>query len=715
MPSVIAGYDYDIFISYRQKDNKYDGWVTQFVNNLRKELEATFKDEISIYIDENPSDGILETYDVDKSLEGKLRSLIFIPIISQTYCDPRSFAWKHEFCAFNKMSKEDRFGLDIKLSNGNVASRILPIKIHELDAQDKAFLENELGGALRSVEFIYKEPGVNRSLKVEDKEEKNLWGTNYRNQVNKVANVIKEIITALKNPVTQNARNANNDQLTTEPKRNTRRSLVLLSFLLVLGIAACFLYPILLFPEKTEVALDKSIAVLPFVNLSNDPEQDYFSNGIMEEILTHLFKIGDLRVTSRTSVMGYKGTTKKVAEIAKELNVAHILEGSVQKYGENVRITVQLIDAVNDRHIWAEHYDKELTDVFTIQSEVAIQIANSLKTSLSPDLKERIESSPTKSQEANDLFWKGREQIDQYYSKFEFSYIYKGIDYFDRAIALDSNYSNAYTGLAHAHWVLGQFLPDYGPRQWEVSKKYSMKAIELDPSNGLAYAELFQVQYKWECDIMAARKSLQKALQFGPGDEIVHSYAYFFYHRIGDCENLEKESKILMTMGVSDRDYLLALCRNNLDQILALPAEKYDNYRATILLFQKKYQECIKYLTEELKNFPYNPVYRAELGEAYALSGDLIMAKQTIKELTGLSEKRFVSKTQIATVYLALGDKEMTFKLLEQALKENDVYLHVLKEFSVSIYSIKDDPRFVSIMERSWIPRKLNVQVKVNN
>src|SRR5436190_5040069 len=146
MPSLLPDFDYDIFISYRQKDNKGDRWVSEFVKALRSELDATFKEEISIYFDENPHDGLLETHDVDKTLERKLKCLVFIPILSQTYCDPKSFAWQHEFCAFNKLAKEDAIGRDIKLTNGNVASRILPIKIHDLDSADTTVLEKEIAG-----------------------------------------------------------------------------------------------------------------------------------------------------------------------------------------------------------------------------------------------------------------------------------------------------------------------------------------------------------------------------------------------------------------------------------------------------------------------------------------------------------------------------------------------------------------------------------------
>src|SRR5664279_6559369 len=198
MASIVPGYEYDIFISYRQKDNKYDGWVTEFVDNLKRELEATFKEEISVYFDINLHDGLLETHDVDASLKEKLKCLIFIPIISRTYCDPKSFAWEHEFKAFIEQAIGDQFGMQVKLPNGNVANRVLPIQLYDLNAEDKALFEKELGGVLRAIYFIYKEPGVNRPLTPEDEEKKNLNNTRYRNQINKTANAIREIIAGLK-------------------------------------------------------------------------------------------------------------------------------------------------------------------------------------------------------------------------------------------------------------------------------------------------------------------------------------------------------------------------------------------------------------------------------------------------------------------------------------------------------------------------------------
>lgn len=165
MASLIPGYEYDIFISYRQKDNKHDGWVTEFVNNLKGELESTFKEEINVYFDINQHDGLLDTHDVDASLKEKLKCLIFIPVISRIYCDPKSFAWEHEFKAFVDLASHDQFGLKVKLPNGNVTARVLPVQIHDLNTEDKVLVEQTLGGYLRPVEFIYKEPGVNIKIK----------------------------------------------------------------------------------------------------------------------------------------------------------------------------------------------------------------------------------------------------------------------------------------------------------------------------------------------------------------------------------------------------------------------------------------------------------------------------------------------------------------------------------------------------------------------
>jgi hypothetical protein len=197
--SILPSYEYDIFVSYRHNDNKYDGWVTEFVEKLNQELDATLKDKVSIYFDKNPLEGLQDTHHVDQSINTKIKSLILIPIISQTYCDTSSFAWKQEFLVFKNESERDSLGRMIKLPNGNVASRILPVRIHDIEVEDVKLLETELSGALRSIDFIYRDAGVNRPLRPVDDELSNTAGkTLYRNQINKLANAIKEIIQGIK-------------------------------------------------------------------------------------------------------------------------------------------------------------------------------------------------------------------------------------------------------------------------------------------------------------------------------------------------------------------------------------------------------------------------------------------------------------------------------------------------------------------------------------
>lgn len=214
MPSIILNFECDIFISYRHNDNlpsqgsgrqAESGWVTEFVESLKRELAATIKDPVSVYFparpaggDSNPHDGLLETHDVHDSLKDKLKCLIFIPIISRTYCDAKSFAWSNEFLPFLKTAATDSYGLKIRLPNGNMASRVLPIRIHELDAHDKQMIEAELLGPLRAIDFTFQTAGVNRPLRPNDDESgKTSALISYRDQINKTANAISDIMAGM--------------------------------------------------------------------------------------------------------------------------------------------------------------------------------------------------------------------------------------------------------------------------------------------------------------------------------------------------------------------------------------------------------------------------------------------------------------------------------------------------------------------------------------
>ena len=197
--SILPDYDYDIHISYRYNDNKYGGWVSEFVDKLNQELSATLKDRLSVFFDKNPEDRRQGFQREDGTVTQKIKSLIFIPVISQTYCDINSPVWKNEFGIFQQEIKNDSIGSNLKLPNGNTVSRVIPIRIHDIDNEDVKLLETELSGSMRSIDFIYREEGVNRPLRpADDEKQTNLLRPMYRNQINKLANAIKEIITGIK-------------------------------------------------------------------------------------------------------------------------------------------------------------------------------------------------------------------------------------------------------------------------------------------------------------------------------------------------------------------------------------------------------------------------------------------------------------------------------------------------------------------------------------
>ena len=474
MASLVEGYEYDIFISYRQNDNKYDSWVTEFVANLKKELEAAIKEKINIYIDENPCDGLLETNIVEKSLSNKLKSLIFIPVLSQTYCDPNSYAWQHEFKAFNETAKDDQYSREVKLRNGNVAGRILPIRIHDLDPEDLKLLHYELGSQLRAIEFVYKEHGVNRPLRPDDSEERNLNKTRYRNQVNKVANTIKEILFSIQNQGKQ-----------------------------TIPAIDYFTGRVSQFP--------KSIAVLPFVNMSNDPEQEYFSDGISEEIINTLVQIPTLKVAGRTSAFSFKNKNEDLRSIGEKLGVNTILEGSVRKSGNRIRITAQLVEASTGFHLWSQKFDRELNDVFIIQDEIAKTIVEKLQLTLegkSAEPKERIH---TQNVEAYQLYLKG---MSLFYKRG--LHMFQGLQCFKDALEIDPDYALALAGLADSYSML--CLHSYlSPEEaWPKAESAAGRALQLEKEVAEVHSAIATIALLFERNWPKAEKEYLIALELNP-------------------------------------------------------------------------------------------------------------------------------------------------------------------------------------------------------
>ena len=449
MPSLISGYQYDIFISYRQKDNKGDRWVTHFVDALKIELEATFKDDVSIYFDENPHDGLLETYDVGESLKEKLRCLIFIPIISQTYCDPKSFAWQHEFIAFREMATAQTFGLKVKLANGNITSRILPVRIHELDAEDILLLEREVG-FLRSIDFIYKSAGVNRALKShEDNPQDNLNKTYYRDQINKVANAIKEIIIGVRASTAGTTPISPKEKPFVFPGRSIfaksirtrkmwRLMSVLLSIIVALSAAYYFARPYLVKTKKV------GIAILPFRDISSDKDHDVYGAGMASEIRTTLSesKYFDF-ISSMQATMPFVNTNLSPKQIGKELRVDYLLSGFYQVSGNTIKVDVELVDKLGNA-IWDLSIQNELTDIFKTQENISSQVLGKFSSI-------QIENSHAKSEGNLDAYvhcQKGN-SILLSISAYDSASLTPAIEQYQRALAIDSLYEDAWLGLVN--------------------------------------------------------------------------------------------------------------------------------------------------------------------------------------------------------------------------------------------------------------------------
>lgn len=376
MPSIVPGYEYDIFISYRQKDNKVDGWVTSFVAALKAELDATLKNPVSIYFDENPHDGLLETHQVNASLDAKLRCVVFMPIVSQTYCDPGSYAWQQEFLRFLEMAKNDRLGPQVILANGNVVSRVLPIQIHELDAEDRNTIEAALGGPMRAIPFIYSAPGVNRPLRPhEDHPENNKNRTVYRDQINKVANALKDIGSAV---VRERNGLAGSSDSSSKEESETKKSAspwlkvnLVVAAVLILTIAAYYIFNL---NSPVLDASKASIAVIPFRNNTGDPGMSHYGVGIASEVSTQLGLTRQFDfISSLQATIQYQQSEKSPAEIGKELGVTHILTGIYQTAGNNMQVTVELMDA-SGKVIWSIPYKTRYTDIFEVQRNIAVRV-----------------------------------------------------------------------------------------------------------------------------------------------------------------------------------------------------------------------------------------------------------------------------------------------------------------------------------------------------
>ena len=521
MPSLIPDYEYDIFISYRQKDNKYDGWVTEFVTNLKKELEATFKEDISVYFDINPHDGLLETHDVDASLKEKLKCLVFIPVISRTYCDPRAFAWEHEMIAFIQNASVDQFGLKVILSNGNVATRVLPVRIHDLDQNDINLCESVLGGPLRGVDFIYKSSGVNRPLRInEDHPQDNQNKTYYRDQINKVANAISDIIQGLNLSKDPNSKKHYKPfEIETGAKSkiyglfrgefhrriSIRRMIFFSAFVIIIsGIYAA--YKFVYAPHR-----EKTIAILPLLNVNRDSTLNNDANTFIADIYDKLCRVRSINVISDIATEPYRNKSRDMSSIWDELNTDYLFDGKIQRDKKGIFLYLQLSERKNMRVVWTKPIAWSNDQFSSNTLETVKMILSNMSVRLTKEEELKIAAESSLDPDANLTLISANKIIRDAWSYYNFSdkvmtvaSYSSAIESYDKVIKDNPQYAEAYAKRSIARsW--GFYRNQLDSSSIELCRKDYEKALSLDKN--LTEAEIAQGFYFYYC-----RDSLEQAL-----------------------------------------------------------------------------------------------------------------------------------------------------------------------------------------------------------
>jgi len=452
----------------------------------------------------------------------------------------------------------------------------------------------------------------------------------------------------------------------------------------------------------------RSIAVLPFANMSDDPENEYFSDGMTEEIINALTQLRDLRVAARTSSFAFKGKAPAIADVGAKLKVATVLEGSVRKAGDRLRITAQLVNVADGYHLWSERYDRELEDVFAIQDDIARAITDKLQVTLVAGEAGRLVRPPTESLEAYDLYLKGRFFVNQGGEGPR-----KGLEYFRQALACDPEYALAHSGIAEAYVWLGGTGILRPQEALPKAREAAIRALELDETLAEAHLRLGMLSWTHEFDWSNAEKHFLRALEFNPGLAQAHSAYGFFLASMGRFE----ESLAELERGVY-LDPLAQVVNTWLGQVLAWLGrfpEAIDRLRTALELdptswhanqilgmayrLASNYPDAIEALQTAMALAGRHPWSLMELALTYAASGSEARAEAIYDELVARSRGEYVPPTTLSFVSAALGRVDEAFEWLERAYEEHDMlmtWVKLLPHFD----PLRDDPRFEDVLRR---------------
>jgi len=461
----------------------------------------------------------------------------------------------------------------------------------------------------------------------------------------------------------------------------------------------------------------RSLAVLPLENLSHDPEQEYFADGMTDELITQLAQISELRVISRTSVLRFKGTRKPLAEIARELNVAAVVEGTVARSAERVRVTAQVIRVNPEKHLWAESYDRPLGDAVILQGELARRITQAIRIKLTPQEQTRFASVRPVNSEAYEAFLMGR----YFWGKRTEATTQKAIEYFQLAIEKDPNYALAFTGLADSYSSLAlppalqEALPSN--EAYPKARAAADRALAIDSTLAEAHASVARIKFQYDRDWSGAEKEFQRAIELNRNYANAHHWYALELMLMGRLDEALNQIKLAREL-----DPLSLVINENMALILSSArqyAQAIEQSRKTlemdpnfalghfrlgqILILKGMNAEAVPELEKAIALSGGSPRATAELGLAYAKLGKRGDALKLLNDLKDRSKVRYVSPFDLAVIYGSLGNKGRTLEYLEKAYDERSTSLALLK-LSPAFASLRSEPRFAELVRRVGLP-----------
>jgi TolB-like protein/DNA-binding winged helix-turn-helix (wHTH) protein/Tfp pilus assembly protein PilF len=452
----------------------------------------------------------------------------------------------------------------------------------------------------------------------------------------------------------------------------------------------------------------RSLAVLPLANLSDDPDQEYFADGMTDELITDLAQIHSLRVISRTSIMQFKHTKKTLPEIARELNVDAIVEGSVSRSGSNVHVTAQLLNARQDRHLWAASFERQMVDILGLQTQMAKAIADQVKATLTPEEDAHLTKRPLRNPQAYDALLKGRFLRNRRSAPTT----EKAIAYFQQAIAIDPDNAEAWAALGDSYASLGSDIGTSDPAAMRPRAHAAIaKALELDPDLSEAHATSGRLKLWYDWDWAGAEREFRRAIELNPNDSAAHRYySHYLQLRKRFDEALEENRRALdlAPLDILSSAHLAwlycdeGLADKTIEQsrhVLEMDSAMTGVYGFIGCGYELKGQWSEAIAAYEHEKDGYKQSYFSNLAHAFAASGNRHQAETAFTELTEFSSHNYVSPISFAEYYAALGDRDKAFQWLERAYREHTtemISLNVNHRFA----TLKSDPQFQDLLKR---------------